>query len=181
MARTIRHESLPVIGWREWVGLPELEIPAVKAKIDTGARTSALHAVNLERFQRRGKPWVRFEVHPHQRDLENSVIVEAVVIDERTIRNSGGHAEHRPVIKTKVEIGESVAEIELTLTNRALMGFRMLLGREAVRHRFLVDPGDSFLHRETPPEVKAKKRTKKRTTKKRSAKKTAAKKTTSAE
>ncbi|MCA9660421.1 MAG: ATP-dependent zinc protease [Myxococcales bacterium] len=162
MTRTVRHESLPVIGWREWVGLPELGIPAVKAKIDTGARTSALHAVNVERFQRRGEAWVRFEVHPHQRDLENSVIAEAAVIDERTVRNSGGHAEHRPVIKTQVEIGESVVEIELTLTNRALMGFRMLLGREAVRHRFLVDPGDSFLHHETPPEARVKKAKKKK-------------------
>jgi len=140
----VRHRELHVIGWREWVGLPELGIPALKAKIDTGARTSALHAVNLERFRRQGKPWVRFEVHPHQRDVENSVVAEAVIIDERTIRNSGGASEHRPVILTSVDLGSISLEIELTLTNRALMGFRMLLGREAVRNRFYINPGASF-------------------------------------
>ncbi len=143
-----RRRELHVIGWREWVGLPELGIPAVKAKIDTGARTSALHAVNVERFRKRGKPWVRFEVHPHQRDVENSVVTEAIVIDERTIRNSGGTAEHRPVILTTVDLGPTSLQIELTLTNRALMGFRMLLGREAVRNRFYIDPGTSFCLRE---------------------------------
>ncbi len=144
----MRRRELHVIGWREWVGLPELELPAIKAKIDTGARTSALHAVNLERFRRRGKPWVRFEVHPHQRDVENSVITEAVVIDVRSIRNSGGAAEHRPVILTTVNLGPLALPIELTLTNRSLMGFRMLLGREAVRNRFFIDPGASFCLRE---------------------------------
>ncbi len=144
---------LPVIGWREWVVLPELAIPAIKAKIDTGARTSALHAVNLERFRRRGKPWVRFEVHPHQRDLDSSVSAEAVVIDERAIRNSGGLAEYRPVILARVDVGDVVLRIELTLTNRALMGFRMLLGREALRNRFCVDPGASFCHREVGQET----------------------------
>ncbi len=137
-----------MIGWREWVGLPELDLPAIKAKIDTGARTSALHAVNLERFRRRGKPWVRFEVHPHQRDVENSVISEAVVIEERSIRNSGGAAEYRPVILTTVDLGPLSLPIELTLTNRSLMGFRMLLGREAVRNRFFIDPGASFCLRD---------------------------------
>ncbi|HFE47513.1 MAG TPA: ATP-dependent zinc protease [Nannocystis exedens] len=144
---------LPVIGWREWVVLPELAIPAIKAKIDTGARTSALHAVNLERFRRRGKPWVRFEVHPHQRDLDNSVSAQAVVIDERAIRNSGGLAEYRPVILARVDVGDVILRIELTLTNRSLMGFRMLLGREALRNRFCVDPGASFCYREVGQET----------------------------
>lgn len=171
---------LPVIGWREWVVLPELAIPAIKAKIDTGARTSALHAVNLEHFRRRGKPWVRFEVHPHQRDLDSSVSAEAVVIDERAIRNSGGLTEYRPVILARVDVGDVVLRIELTLTNRALMGFRMLLGREALRNRFCVDPGASFCHREVGvaapqrPSMPASRAVKKRTrrTAKRRAQKT---------
>ncbi|MEZ4448210.1 MAG: ATP-dependent zinc protease [Nannocystaceae bacterium] len=137
--------DLPVIGWREWVDLPALGGIAVKAKIDTGARTSALHAVGLESFRRGGAPWVRFSVHPHQRDTERSVLVEAAVIDERAIRNSGGSAEDRPVISTRAAIGAVALDIEVTLTNRALMGFRMLLGREALRGNFLVDPGRSFL------------------------------------
>lgn len=137
--------DLLVIGWREWVDLPRLGGITVKAKIDTGARTSALHAVGVEEFQRGGAPWVRFTVHPHQRDTERSVLVEAPVIDERAIRNSGGAAEHRPVISTRATIGEVALDIEVTLTNRALMGFRMLLGREALRRRFLVDPGRSYL------------------------------------
>ncbi|MCB9569200.1 MAG: ATP-dependent zinc protease [Myxococcales bacterium] len=155
---------MPVIGWREWVALPELGIPAIKAKIDTGARTSALHAVDLERFTRRGVDWVRFCVHPHQRDVESSVVAEAEVIDERIIRNSGGHSESRPVIAAVALLGAESLTIELTLTNRALMGFRMLLGREAVRHRFLVDPGASYFHREGPGAGKrgAKKRKKRR-------------------
>jgi len=146
-----------VLGWREWVALPELDLPAIKAKIDTGARTSALHAVKLKRFRRRGRPWVRFEVHPHQDDVENSVVAEALIIDERDVRSSSGKAEQRPVILARVNIGATTMEIELTLTNRALMGFRMLLGREAMRNRFLVNPGRSFCQRdvtssdESPP------------------------------
>lgn len=138
-------EDRPVIGWREWVDLPDLGAIAVKAKIDTGAKTSALHAVGLESFRRGGAPWVRFCLHPHQRDTDRSVLVEAAVIDERAIRNSGGAAEDRPVILTRAKIGAVALEIEVTLTNRSLMGFRMLLGREALRGNFIVDPGRSFL------------------------------------
>ena len=137
--------SLPAIGWREWVRLPELGIDAIKVKIDTGARSSALHAFDIHTFTKAGKEWVRFKVHPYQRDTIRTAIAEAEVLDERHVRNSGGHAELRISILTCVELPDKQWAIELTLTNRDVMGFRMLLGRQAVRHRFLVDPGQSYL------------------------------------
>ncbi len=137
--------QLSIIGWREQVALPELGILEVKAKIDTGARSSALHALDIETFQRDGKMMVRFKVHPYQRDSDRTVIAEAELLDQRKVRNSGGQVQLRPVIRTPVEVGGKTFPIELTLTNRDVMGFRMLLGREAVRQRFLVDAGRSFL------------------------------------
>ncbi len=134
------------IGWREWVSLPDLGVPAIKAKIDTGARSSALHAFGLEQFERDGTTMVRFQAHPVQRNDDYIVATEAVLLEERLVKNSGGQAERRPVIETLVRVGEAVWAIELTLTNRDEMGFRMLLGRQAVRRRYLVDPGRSFLH-----------------------------------
>ncbi|MBD0328209.1 MAG: ATP-dependent zinc protease [Pyrinomonadaceae bacterium] len=142
-------EQLPIIGWREQLALPDLGIPEVKAKIDTGARSSALHAFDVETFERDGKPMVRFKVHPYQRDAQRSVTAEAELIDQRQVRNSGGQAQVRPVIETTVEINGYTFPIELTLTNRDAMGFRLLLGRQAVRRRFLVDAGRSFLHSST--------------------------------
>jgi hypothetical protein len=142
-------EQLPIIGWREQLALPDLGIPEVKAKIDTGARSSALHAFDVETFERDGKPMVRFKVHPYQRDAQRTVTAEAELIDQRQVRNSGGQAQVRPVIETTVEINGYTFPIELTLTNRDAMGFRMLLGRQAVRKRFLVDAGRSFLHSST--------------------------------
>lgn len=133
-----------VLGWREWVGLPRLGVESIKVKLDTGARTSSLHAFDLFRFDRDGKPMVRFEVHPRQRSSDGAVGVEAEVIDERWIRNSGGGRELRPVIETEIRIGDATWPIELTLTRRDQMGFRMLLGRQALRRRALVDPGRSF-------------------------------------
>jgi len=146
---SISQEQLPVIGWREQVALPELGITEVKAKIDTGARSSALHAFDIETFQDDGKMMVRFKVHPYQRDTHRTVLAQAEVIDQREVRNSGGHAQFRPVIQTMVELGEFAFPIELTLTSRDKMGFRMLLGRQAVRKRFLVDAGQSFLQSRT--------------------------------
>ncbi len=140
---------MPIIGWREQVALPDLGIPEVKAKIDTGARSSALHAIDVETFERDGKAMVRFKVYPYQRDAHRSVTAEAELIDQRQVRNSGGHAQVRPVIETTVELNGYAFPIELTLTNRAVMGFRMLLGRQAVRRRFLVDASRSFLHSST--------------------------------
>ncbi|RMH19176.1 MAG: ATP-dependent zinc protease [Gemmatimonadetes bacterium] len=142
-----RHPGRPrlVVGWREWAALPELGVPAIKVKVDTGARTSALHAFRLRRFQREGAPWVRFEVHPVQRVARPSIAVEAVVVDERLVRSSTGHEEERPVIETVLALGSESWPIHVTLTRRDAMGFRMLLGRQGIRGRVLVDPGRSFV------------------------------------
>ncbi|MEC4895106.1 MAG: RimK/LysX family protein [Oscillatoria sp. PMC 1051.18] len=141
----MKQERLPIIGWRERIALPELGISQVKAKIDTGARSSALHAFDVEIFPRDGQEMVRFQVHPYQRDSKTTVVAEAKLLDRREVRNSGGVAQLRPAIATVVELGGIQWQIELTLTNRDVMGFRMLLGRQALRRRFLVDPGNSFV------------------------------------
>jgi len=143
LAKVRRKKALPVIGWREWVGLPELGLDRIKAKIDTGARSSALHAFNLEMFEVDGAQWARFDVHPLQRS-NDTISAEAEVVDMRRVRNPGGRRELRPVIRTPVAVLGQTWEIEVTLTPRWGMGFRMLLGRQAVRHHFLVDPGRSF-------------------------------------
>lgn len=137
--------ELPPIGWREWLALPSLGILAIKAKIDTGARSSALHAFDIEMFQRETKPMVRFRVHPWQRSDEGMIVAEAPLAGQRFVRNSGGVQTLRPVIITEVELAGRRWPIEVTLTARDAMGFRMLLGREAIRRRFWVDPGRSYL------------------------------------
>jgi len=134
-----------VVGWREWVQLPSLGVEWVKAKVDTGARTSSLHAFGLEEFSRDGVPWVRFAVHPWQRSKEDSIIAEAPLFERRSIRSSNGRSELRPVIQTMLRIGQHESLVDLTLTRRDDMGFRMLLGREAIRGRFLVDSGRSYI------------------------------------
>lgn len=133
------------IGWREWATLPQLGINRIKAKVDTGAKTSALHAFDLDYVAAPEGPMVRFKIHPLQRDTSLAVEAIAPLLEMRHVRNSGGHVQERPVITTQISLGEQPWDIELTLTNRDVMGFRMLLGREAVRHRFLVDPGGSYL------------------------------------
>jgi hypothetical protein len=138
-------ETATVIGWREWVALPGLGVHSIKAKVDTGARSSTLHAFNVERFERHGLAMVRFQAHPMQRNDDYIVAAEAPLLDDRIVRNSGGQSELRPVIETSVQVGNSLWAIELTLTNRDEMGFRMLLGRQAVRRRYLVNPGRSYL------------------------------------
>lgn len=139
---------LPIVGWREWVGLPGLGIHRIKAKIDTGARSSAIHALQIETIRIEGEPGVRFKVQPLQRRSRPVIQIEARLHDERRVRNSGGGSELRPVILTEVELGDVRWPIELTLTNRELMGFRFLLGRQAIRRRYLVDTGRSYLHGE---------------------------------
>jgi hypothetical protein len=142
-----KRRELERVGWREWVALPDLGIPEIKAKVDTGARSSALHAFDIRAFRRAGVDRVRFRVHPVQRNTAVTVEAEAEVVDERWIRSSHGHGTLRPVIRTEVVWGQERWPIELTLIGRDEMGFRMLLGRQAVRNRFLVDPGRSFLGR----------------------------------
>ena len=139
-----RISDLPVIGWREWVGLPELGIEKIKVKVDTGARSSSLHAYDVEEFQLDGKPWVRFKVHPVQCRSREVVEAQAEVLEFRGIRSSNGKVQMRPVIVTNIELLGVTWPVELTLANRDEMGFRMLLGREAFRRRFLVDAGRSY-------------------------------------
>ncbi len=134
-----------VVGWREWVELPELGVTGLKAKVDTGATTSALHASKLVSFERDGAEWVRFEIHPRQRSRTPSVTVELPVVDHRRVRSSSGETEVRPVVHTMLKIGDRVTPIDVTLTRRDSMGFRMLIGRRALRRRYLVNPSRSFL------------------------------------
>mgnify|MGYP001944769463 FL=1 len=134
-----------VAGSEEWVSLPELKIPLIKVRVDSGAKTSAIHAVNIFPFQRNGESWVSFDIHPLQFDGKQVVHCEAQVVDRRIIKSSSGNRESRYVIRTPLKIGEEVWDIEITLANRDSMGYRMLLGREAMRGKILVDPDSSFL------------------------------------
>lgn len=150
----------PAIGWREWIGLPDLGIKRIKVKVDTGARTSALHASNVEFFTRGGKRWVRFDVHPKQRDTSQTAHAEALLLDQRPVKNTSGRPERRVVIRTMMKFMKESWPIELTLTGRDEMGFRMLLGREAVRGRFTVDPGRSYVGGKPPTKKKGSKKKK---------------------
>ena len=138
-------QELAIIGWRETLALPDLGIKSIKAKIDTGARTSALHAFDCQEIAQNNRKIIRFAVHPIQRDNKQTILAEAELLEYRKITNSGGKAQVRPVILSTVILGKHQWQVELTLTNRDVMGFRMLLGRQAVRDRFLVDPRRSFL------------------------------------
>jgi len=140
----MKTSQLPVIGWREWLALPDLGIATVKAKVDTGARSSSLHAYDLEEFERKGQTWVRFKVHPVQRNTVEVIEATAPILEYRSVRSSSGKASRRPVIVTTASLLGVSWAVELTLANRDEMGFRMLLGREAFRRRFLVDAGRSY-------------------------------------
>jgi len=133
------------VGWREWASLPAFTTIKIKAKVDTGARTSSIHAWNVRRYTNSGAPWVSFELHPRQRD--NSVRIECLspIHDVRNVRSSDGAAQERIVIQTRLELSGRAWPIELTLARRDQMGFRMLIGRTALRRHALVDPAKSYL------------------------------------
>lgn len=131
------------LGWREWVALPDLGIELLKAKVDTGARSSSLHAFDIHTFERDGQLWVAFKVHPHQHDDDQTVSCEAQVKDHRQVTDSGGHRSMRYVIETTLVLGEQQFPIEMTLADRSDMLFRMLIGRTAMQG-YVVDPNRSF-------------------------------------
>ncbi len=134
--------SKTVIGWREWAALPELGVDGIKVKVDTGAQTSCLHAIHIRHLDAER---VRFELHPLQRRSDVTVTCVAYLAGERLVTSSTGHRERRPVIRTPITMGGQSWPIEVTLTNRDSMGFRMLLGRQAMRGHLIVDAGESFL------------------------------------
>jgi hypothetical protein len=133
-----------VIGWREWVLLPDLLDVRIKAKIDTGARTSSIHSFGTRRFSDGGAPHVEFLIHPLQHEETPEVVCTAPIKDEREVKSSNGEAEIRIFVETLARLGPVEWPIELSLADRDVMGFRMLLGREALRRRFLVDPARSY-------------------------------------
>ena len=137
--------ELVTLGWREWVSLPGLGVEAIKAKVDTGARTSAIHAFELEPFSENGKERIRFRIHPLQKDQTTVATCTADILDKRVVTDSGGHREERFVIATELLIGGHCWLIEATLTARDNMLFRMLIGRTAMKGRACVNPARSYL------------------------------------
>jgi hypothetical protein len=156
MSRTPHSNTLT--GWREWVSLPDAGIDWIKAKIDTGARTSSLHAFHIEEFAREGEEWVRFRVKPWQESQEDTTVVECPVFDRRRVRSSSGHAQQRIVVSLAIRLVDQTIVSEVTLSNRDEMGFRMLIGREALRRGFVVDPARSFLGGRAPKEARRRNR-----------------------
>ena len=144
-ADQIEEDMRLILGWREWASLPELNVPAIKVKVDTGAKTSAIHAFDVECFKRNRNDFLRFGVHPLQKITNLLIECEARLIDERLVSDSGGHSEMRYVIETPLEICQHRWHVEFTMTNRDSMSFRVLLGRRAMENRAIVDPDASFL------------------------------------
>ncbi len=141
----MKKTELVVIGWREWVALPDLEVPGIKAKVDTGARTSALHTAEHECFKDQNGQWqVRFQLHPIKNRSDCVIECQTPVQAFREVKDSGGHIEKRPFIETRVQLGKFEWPIQISLTNREQMKFRMLLGRTAIRRRFTVNAGRSY-------------------------------------
>lgn len=136
--------NLKILGWREWAQLPDLVDVPIKAKVDTGAKTSSLHAFFIEPYTKDGKPWVKFLLHPNQKDNELEVECHAAVSDRREVSDSGGHKEERYVIESTIMLGSDILIAELTLTDRDSMSFRMLIGRNLLRGAYTVDCASSF-------------------------------------
>ena len=137
-----------VLGWREWILFPGLGMPAIKAKVDTGAKTTCLHAFEIESFSQDGAEWLNFKVHPVQGNCETVALCSAPVFDKRNVTDSGGHTEERYVIKSPILVGDWQQPVEITLTARDNMKFRVLLGRNAItKGGFLVDPSKSWLQK----------------------------------
>lgn len=148
-----KNKQLMTLGWREWVSLPDLGLQHIKAKVDTGARTSAIHAFALRSYEKDGDERVEFRMHPNQKDTETVVVCDARIVDKRVVTDSGGHKEERLVIETTLQIGEHAWPIEATLTARDDMLFRMLVGRTAMKNRAVVNPGRSFVVGKRPPDA----------------------------
>ncbi|MBT8091620.1 MAG: ATP-dependent zinc protease [Gammaproteobacteria bacterium] len=145
--------GLLTLGWREWVGLPELGILRIKAKVDTGARTSALHAFEVTPITEGGRERVAFRMHPVQKDNDTVIDCVADIVDKRVVTDSGGHKEERYVIRTELQIGKHHWPIEATLTSRDDMLFRMLIGRTALKKRAVVNPARSYVLGKKPKSV----------------------------
>lgn len=135
----------PMIGWREWAALPDFDVKSINAKIDTGAKTSALHAFRIREVMIDGAEHVEFFLHPVQRRRKPEIFCRAPLAGQRLVRSSNGQEEERYVIETRLCLGGKIWKIELTLTNRDAMGFRLLVGRDALRRKFVIDPGASYL------------------------------------
>lgn len=135
-----------IVGWQEWCSLPKLHVPAIKVKIDTGAKTSALHAWDIHPFHRHGELFVHFILHPIQRNIRITQICSAKVIDERIIMNSGGQKEKRYIINTPIVLGDTTWNIEVSLTNRDALSFRMILGRDALKNYLIIDTAKKLCH-----------------------------------
>lgn len=144
----MKRGSLKIIGWREWIGLPDLGVERIKVKVDSGARTSALHASKIKYSDdENGETWVSFLAHASQKPKR----VRARLLAQRVVKSSIGHATLRPVIRTRIRVGDEEWEIEVTLVNRDPMGFRMLVGRQALKKRFLIHPSRSFIQSKDDP------------------------------
>ncbi len=150
---TTQTGSVSTVGWREWVNLPDIDVPWIKAKIDTGAATSSLHAHHIRVFERDGEEWVRFDVRPWQaaHDLHDT---ELPILDRRTVRSSSGHSEERVVVVLDLTMAGCTVSAQVTLTDRSDMGFRMLIGREALKQGFVVDVAHSYLGGKPPKHIR---------------------------